>query len=140
MDFELYKKKAREMRRSMDKYIDLSSDNPKEINDNVDILRPWVMGSYQTGNVRVYEGIPYRCAQSHDSTGNPEWNPRDAASLWFQYHGTSKETARPWKQPTGAHDMYKVDEYMVFTDGECYHCLQDTIYDPVQYSQAWEIV
>lgn len=46
----------------------------------------------------------------------------------------------PWIKPTGAHDMYKANEYMVFTDGGTYRCIQDTAYSPTEYAQAWERV
>ena len=41
---------------------------------------------------------------------------------------------------TGAHDMYKSGEYMVYTDREVYKCLQDTAYSPTDYAQAWQAV
>lgn len=43
-------------------------------------------------------------------------------------------------KPTGAHDMYKVGECMIWTDGEVYKCLSDTAYSPEEYAQDWEVV
>ena len=40
--------------------------------------------------------------------------------------------------PTGAHDMYKTGEYMIWTDGNTYKCIQDTNFSPEEYAQAWE--
>ena len=88
----------------------------------------------------MYEGIPYKCVQAHDSTGNSSWNPADTPALWMQYHGTSAETARPWIAPTGAHDAYKAGEYMIWTDGATYRCLSNTTYSPGDYAAAWEVV
>lgn len=48
--------------------------------------------------------------------------------------------ALPWIAPTGAQDMYKSGEYMVYTDREVYKCLQDTAYSPTDYAQAWQAV
>ena len=56
----------------------------------------------------------------------------------MEYHGTSKETARNWIVPTGAHDMYKKGEWMIWTDGSLYECLSDTTYSPVDYAAAWQ--
>lgn len=101
-------------------------------------MEEWREGKWTAGGSLLYKGLPYRVVQTHDSQGNPGWNPEQAFSLFAPWHGISPETAQPWKKPAGAHDMYRVDEYMVFTDGGTYHCLQDTAYSPAEYPQAWE--
>lgn len=40
--------------------------------------------------------------------------------------------------PTGAHDMYKSGEYMIWTDDTTRKCIQDTNFSPDEYPQAWE--
>ena len=99
----------------------------------------WDEGKYVIGDVRKYDGQPRICCQAHDSTGNEAWNPT-VASLWSPYHAMSREHALTWISPTGAQDAYKKDEYMVFTDGKTYKCLQDTAYSPTDYLQAWQAV
>ena len=135
-ELESYLKK---IRAALDKHIVNISDDTNEINEYVELLRKWVPGNYVVGDVRMYEGIPYKCVQAHDSTGNETWNP-SVASLWTQYHGTSIETARPWVTPTGAHDMYLAGEYMIWTDGLTYRCLSNTNFSPADYALAWEQV
>lgn len=125
------------LRKALDNFVTKISDTPEEINDNQIVLRPWQPNTYSLGDVRVYENIPYKCVQAHDSTGNDAWNPPATPALWMQYHGTSVESARPWLAPTGAHDMYKAGEYMIWTNGSIYKCLIDTVYSPTDYSQAW---
>lgn len=125
------------LRKALDNFVTKISDTPAEINDNQIVLRPWQPNTYSVGDVRVYENIPYKCVQAHNSTGNDAWNPPATPALWMQYHGTSVESARPWLTPTGAHDMYKAGEYMIWTDGSIYQCLIDTVYSPTDYSQAW---
>lgn len=125
------------LRKALDNFVTKISDAPAEINDNQIVLRPWQPNTYSLGDVRVYENIPYKCVQAHDSTGNDAWNPPATPALWMQYHGTSVESARPWLAPTGAHDMYKAGEYMIWTNGSIYKCLIDTVYSPTDYSQAW---
>ena len=56
----------------------------------------------------------------------------------MEYHGTDKTTARNWIAPTGAHDMYKKGEWMIWTDGSLYECLSDTTYSPIDYAAAWQ--
>lgn len=131
---------ARAYRRALDAYIEEIKESPRSINTHVTILRVWTPGVYNVGDVRLENGIPYKCAQSHDSTANPAWSPSQQPALWYQYHGTTPETARPFIAPTGAHDMYQADEYMIWTDGNIYRCVVPTTYNPEQYAQAWELV
>lgn len=125
------------IRNALDSLITKITDIPAEINENIFIIRAWKPDTYSIGDVRVYENIPYKCVQAHDSTNNPDWTPDILSSLWMQYHGTTPETARPWITPLGAHDIYKVGEYVIWTDGEVYQCLMDTNYSPADYAQAW---
>ena len=50
-----------------------------------------------------------------------------------------KEYALPWETPTGAHDIYKTGEYMIWTDHNVYKCLSDTNFSPADYPAAWEL-
>ena len=43
-------------------------------NETIDLcplLKPWKEGPHALGEVVAYKDAPYRCAQAHDSTGNP---------------------------------------------------------------------
>lgn len=137
---EEYRERLLAMRKAADKYIEKIVDNPTEINYTTLAIRVWKPGKYDANDVRTYEGVPYKCVQEHDSTGNDDWNPVATPALWMQYHGTEKDYARPWVAPTGAHDMYKAGEYMIWTDGTVYRCVMDTVYSPAVYAQAWEAV
>jgi hypothetical protein len=106
------------------------------VNGAAAMIRQWHPGAYQVGDVRMYDGVPYKCVQAHDSTSNPGWTPPSVPALWMQYHGTSRETARPWVQPLGAHDQYLVGEWMIY-HGAHYECVQNTVYTPDQYANAW---
>lgn len=128
-----------EMRSAMDGFVAGVAENPAEINTHVSAIRVWKPGAYIIGDVRSYNAIPYKCVQAHDSTQNPGWTPDETPALWMQYHGTSAETARPWIAPAGAHDMYKKDEYMIWTDGKIYRCILDTTYSPDVYAAAWQV-
>lgn len=104
-----------------------------------EFILPWTEGAYVLGDIRMWDGQPRRCCQAHDSTGNPEWTPA-VPSLWAPFHGTKAKFALPWVQPTGAQDMYKTGEYMVWTDSVVHRCKQDTSYSPLEYAGSWEIV
>ena len=80
---------------------------------------------------------PYECMISYDGAVQQDWTI-DNRTLWKPWHSRKKEYALPWEQPTGAHDMYKAGEYMIWTDGKIYQCVTDTNYSPDEYRQAWE--
>lgn len=137
---EAQKAKLIAYRAAMDAAVENAREDTAAINRVATLVRPWRPGAYAAGDVRVYGSIPYRCVQAHDSSENPGWTPDATPALWMQYHGTTLETARPWVQPTGAHDMYRAGEYMIYTDGRMYKCLQNTDFSPAEYAQAWEAV
>ena len=126
------------MRAALDGLVGKIVETPAEVNEYQAAVREWQPGAYVVGDVRQRLGAPYKCVQAHDSTGNPAWSPENTPALWMQYHGTSRETARVWVAPSGAHDMYKTGEWMIWTDGAAYECLSDTVYSPDQYAQAWK--
>ena len=103
-------------------------------------FEPWTKGVYEVGDIRTNPttGYPYECILAHDSTNNPDWDIT-VRTLWKPYHSRKKEYALPYEPPTGAHDMYKQGEYMIY-DGEIYLCKIDTNYNPTEYAGAWELV
>ena len=117
---------------------DAPTAKANDVIDMVPLLKGWEEGMHQVGEVAVYEGIPYKCVQEHDSAGNPAWNPKDAPSLWAAYHATDAAHALPYAQPTGAHDAYMLGEYAKF-NGEVYRCVMDgTVHDPDVLPGSWE--
>ena len=104
------------------------------------LFEPWTKGNYEVGDVRTdpKTSYPYECITQHDSVSNPDWTI-DNRTLWKPWHSRSLEYALPWEAPTGAHDMYKIGEYMIFADGKVYKALQDTNFSPTEYAQAWEV-
>ena len=126
------------MRAALDGLVGKIAENTEEVNAYTAAVREWKEGAYVVGDVRMYHGAPYKCVQAHDSTANPTWTPEATPALWMQYHGTTPESARPWIAPTGAHDIYKAGEYMIWTDGRLKKAKMDTAYSPVDFAQAWE--
>lgn len=102
----------------------------------------WVKGCYKVNDVRNHKGQPWKCRQDHDNAVYPDIEPGTVAGavFWINFHATSKELALPWVAPTGAHDVYKTGEYMVYTDGKTYECLSDTNFSPEDFPQAWKVV
>lgn len=100
----------------------------------------WTQDNYKVGDIRTDpdNGYPYECITQHDSISNPEWTIKNR-TLWTPWHSKSPDYALLYEAPTGAHDIYKVGEYMIFTDGKVYKALQDTNFSPTEYAQAWEV-
>lgn len=104
----------------------------------VPLLRPWEQGAWAAGDVCAHAGAPYKCIQSHDSTGNAAWSPDKVPALFAPYHATDARHALPYAPPTHAEDAYNAGEWMVYVDGEKYECLADgTVYPPDRLPAAW---
>lgn len=99
----------------------------------------WKRGSHTVGEIYSVADELWECFQAYDNAVYPDIVPGNAA--WYTFnrplHGNSRETAREFVQPTGAHDMYHAGEYMIY-DGKMYLCSQDTAYSPAEYAAAWE--
>lgn len=128
---------ARQLRKLIKEHSTVTEDKTLVIATS-GYFEPWKQGSYKTGDVRTKSGVPYECILDHDSTNNSAWDI-SVRTLWKPYHSRKKEFALPWEAPTGAHDMYKAGEYMIFTDNVIYKCLADTNFNPLEYTQAWEV-
>ena len=119
---------------------ELVKDKPANIVISAsEFILDWVPDSYIIGDIRKDSiGHPKRCITAHNSLTNPD-HTIDVASLWAPFHVTQSTYALPWVAPTGTHDMYKVGEYMIFTDEKIYKCVTDTNFSPTDYAQAWII-
>lgn len=106
------------------------------------LYEEWTLGKYEVGDIRNYAGQTWECHQAHDNATYPDINPNNPQTwetFWKPLHGGSKETARPWTKPwAGTTDMYHPGEFMVYTDGNIYKCLSDTVYSPTEYAAHWE--
>lgn len=129
---------ARNLRKLIQEYAEKSEDKTLVIATSL-YFEEWKPNSYNVGDVRTSYGKPYECILAHDSANNPTWDI-SVRTLWKPYHSRKKEFALPFEAPTGAHDMYKAGEYMIWTDGNVYCCLSDTNYSPTDYAQAWQLV
>ena len=94
---------------------------------------------HEVGEVATHPetGYPKECMTDYDGTVQQDWTI-DNRTLWKPWHSRKAEYALPWEQPTGAHDMYKAGEYMIWTDGSVKKCVQNTNFSPTEYAQAWE--
>lgn len=94
---------------------------------------------HEAGEVALHPdtGYPKECMTAYDGTVQQDWTI-DNRTLWKPWHSRLAEYALPWEAPTGAHDMYKSGEYMIWTYGTVKKCLRDTNFSPDDWPQAWE--
>lgn len=102
----------------------------------------WKTGEYNVGDIVNYAGQTWKCIQAHNNDTYPDIKPSNEQTwhtFWAPLHGTTIDTARPWCKPLfGTTDMYHTGEYMIYTDGNIYKCVSDTVYSPEEYAAAWE--
>lgn len=100
----------------------------------------WQEGKHVAGDVFCVGGEPWECFQNYDNAVYPDIKPGNSAWYTFNrpFHGTSRETARNFVHPTGAHDIYKKGEWAV-QDGKFTKANQDTAYSLAEYPQAWDV-
>lgn len=100
----------------------------------------WKPGKHVVGDIFSVGGDIWECFQNYDNAVYPDIAP--GGSAWFTfnrpYHGTSRETARNFVHPTGAHDIYKKGEWAV-QGGKFTECLSDTSYSLEEYPAAWGV-
>lgn len=96
---------------------------------------------HEVGEVATHPetGYPYECRTAYDGTVQQDWTI-DNRALWKPWHSRKKEYALPWVAPTGAHDIYKAGEYMIWADGTVRRCKSDTDRGPDVLPDNWEYV
>lgn len=102
----------------------------------------WHSGVWQTGALCNALGQTWECFAAVDNAIYPGVTPEDPS--WYTFfrplHGKSPESARPFVDPTGAHDTYKPGEHILWTDGKLFRCTRETAYGPDSDTIAWEPV
>lgn len=100
----------------------------------------WMPGKHVAGDIFSVDGDIWECFQNYDNAVYPDIAPGGSAWVTFNrpFHGTSRETARNFVHPTGAHDVYKAGEWAV-QDGKFTKANQDTAYSLAEYPQAWDV-
>jgi hypothetical protein len=101
----------------------------------------WKPGKHTKGDIYNALGQTWECYQDYDNAVYPDIRPGEAA--WFTFnrplHGKTRETARPWVAPTHSMDIYKLGEWMVWTDGTLCECIAEngTNFSPEEYPAGW---
>lgn len=106
------------------------------------LAETWEPGDHNAGEIYNAGDQTWECYQPYSNAVYPDVKPGDPSWHVFNrpIHGKSFGTARPFVPVQGSHDMYRVGECAVYTDGNTYRCKTDTNFSPVDYPDAWEVI
>ena len=112
-----------------------------EVIANEACVPTWTMKDYSAvpvGSPYQYEGQLYKLWQQHDATGQVDWSPDKAVSLWDIYHTTDPAKAKPYVAPQGTRGMYQIGD--VCTEGGIIYrsTIDNNVWQPSAYPQGWK--
>lgn len=122
-----YTEKAIQLRKKLDLATSYLDDEQAE--SVTELFHQWESGTvYVAGDRRQYDGLLYRCVQSH--TSQDDWTPPQVPALWVR---TSTEEWPEWIQPTGAHDAYNIDDKVTHNTKHWISIIDANIWEPGVY-------
>jgi hypothetical protein len=72
--------------------------------EHTELFVPWTPeDNFAANDLRSWEGVLYRCVQSH--AGQENWTPDQTPAMWVKI-GDPREEWPAWSRPIGAHDAY----------------------------------
>lgn len=128
------------------KALELRAEAPEltdtEVIDQELFIPTWREGPQTIGSLVRFLGQVYRTLQTHDSTGNPAWNPADTPALFGVCHTKDPYKAKPWVNPYGTSGLYYKDECYVDGEGTVWRQVYDggNVYDATALPSRWEAV
>lgn len=140
---DLTTKDVENIKETTNKLISYSSLTDSEKTELVADINDWEVGELvKIGDKRKVGAIAYECIQEH--TTQSDWVPSNTPALWKifvpQKTSSGEEVVPEFKQPTGAHDTYKIGDKVIF-EGKVYESLIDNnAYSPSDYPQGWKLI
>ena len=111
-----------------------------------DLLPAWTKagpkgdGSHELNEACTHEGQSWRCCQAHNTNNNPDIEPGNSPAQWAPYHTTDPTKAKPFIQPTGAHDSYQTGDCVIY-NGQIYEStIDNNVWSPDTHPQGWQLV
>lgn len=97
--------------------------------ESIALFPQWqTMRGYKVGDRCQYNGLLYRCVQTHSS--QDDWTPDVTPALWIV---VSIEEWPEWVQPTGAHDAYNTGDRVSHNDKHWECTIDNNVYEPGVY-------
>ena len=113
-----------------------------ELTASQDAIPTWRQRDFSqvpVGTPYKWHGVVYKLWQQHDATGQPDWSPDQAVSLWDLCHTTDPALAGPYVVPQGTRGLYQKGECCTY-QGQIYVSLIDgNSWAPDAYPAGWEV-
>ena len=98
--------------------------------------------TYNLGDIRTSQDWLFVCIQAHTVHPGQEvtHRPETFRAAWGIFHGTTKETARPFLRPLGVSGMYRQNDcYYWIPNGHVYQAINDvpTGHNHTELPSAW---
>lgn len=92
---------------------------------------------YSVGDRVTFEGILYKCLQSHTPQG--AWTPAAATSLWAKVLIPDENIIPEWEQPDST-NAYQIGDKVLF-EGQIYESvIANNIWSPAAYPAGWKAI
>ena len=127
---------ARKLRPYIEKAaISLSDEDALEA---IDLFGNWQPNKEYIKDERVkYEGILYKCLQSH--TSQDAWTPTAAPSLWAKVLIPDENVIPDWEQPDST-NAYMVGDKVMFNSHVYESAINNNIWSPSAYPAGWTLI
>lgn len=122
--------RAREMRKQIEENASVLTD--KKAAEMPELFPAWNGDgvSFITGNRVRYNGVLYKCLQSHEAQAN--WTPETAPSLWARVLIEAPDTVSAWVQPDSTNPYMIGDK--VSHNGKTWECsVNYNVWEPGVY-------
>lgn len=101
--------------------------------EGVELFPQWSDSHDYTVDDRIsYEGLLYKCVQSH--TSQPSWTPDLTPALWVR---VTVEEWPEWVQPIGAQDAYMTGDKVSHNERHWVSITDNNVWEPGVY--GWEL-
>lgn len=103
----------------------------------------WRQRDYNTEETPVgkpykWNGQVYQLWQQHDATGQSDWSPDKAVSLWNICHTTDPRLAKEYTAPQGTRGLWQSGECCVLNAHVWRSLTADNAYSPAEFPANWE--
>lgn len=122
--------RARELRKQIEENASVLTD--EKAAEVPELLPAWNGDgvSFITGNRVRYNGVLYKCLQSHEAQAN--WTPETAPSLWARVLIEDPDTVSAWVQPDSTNPYMIGDK--VSHNGKTWECsVNYNVWEPGVY-------
>ena len=122
--------RAYELRRLIER-ASISLEDSEAL-EGVELFPAWKPGVPYSIDTRIrYDGVLYKCVQSHTSQG--DWTPDVTPALWMV---VSIDEFPAWRQPTGAQDAYNTGDKVSHNNKHWISTIDANVWEPSVY--GWD--